>query len=1577
MAQIKKLQSGGESPTPTSDKPKKRMFNGVELTDEYLNALKPKLGSWIKENSPYSSDVREWDAAVNEVIEELKTNDPVVSPTGAVTIGKFQTNPGHRGTLGTKFNLFGNIKDIKGLVGDKLVEMINNSTTTQQSQSSQTDTTYPQEKKHYDVSKTISDRYFAGNWDNAQKGIQDLKLDERLSYVREGLKDSILKYKEMHGEDSPYLNKLQELNNPALTADQLKKIGYGMGMDVSEFLEDSTTRQDTTSTDPFAALKEYGEVIDDDYLRDKGRIALKDKTTGKVRILDRNDFSKEYGPESSGEIETTYGNHYGKGMFYDPNEGWKWGTKKELAQGNLYNTVTQKYQEIFNKNKAIATPNTIDFKNTYDPVLTGLRNRETNSLNYNDISNQFSNLGQNRVIVKDAVYDDLGNIDLQNSKTFYFDKAKNTLIPVGIDLNPTGPATARSLTTKDFTGQIFDLGAFGAGMNPTVGELGTAYSTDLGVSDRVDPNLAERFTGRVVGFQNKEITPDNVVDFYKEVVKKNFTQNLTGDEAKNLANTILKIYNDPKFKVKTALSPQFLEQLKKVLEELRTKEKVETYRKDYLNENQKNSSVNTNKFVNSGPKYKQGGILKRQAGGGIQSKKIEHTPLTKMKSPAMGYGSARIGDVGTFSTADTLDLTAAGLDAVSLVGGPVGIATAGAATIAQSIADSKRYGFWSKENATGLGINLAFTLLAAVPGGGLLKAGKTASKAGKLGKLIGSSANPAIKAGKKVDQAKDLLKVAEESGFKLLKGSPQDVAKLEESLKVADKIIKNADNPTKLSKILNSKSVKAASNITRYGMIGVGASAGINSAGNIIEDVSASGDLSSAKISDLRGLVGGAAAWKGVKQNLNQSRLRKVTESTIVPKELTTTVKFKNIPDEFADLKKIEIGASTTKEGALKTVKSNISSKIDELKKQLGDSADKDLTDKIKSLEESLNKVDIDTNVFKKAAESLKKSKNKATGASSKFVKERIVGDWDTRDVKESFKGYKFDSKGKLIDGDDLKRSERKGLEYAKKMGYFEESPFDKAIKDLQNYKPDYSIKKSKVRQLALPAHNSKVKKRYTNPIINKPKLAPLNNIINSPFRLPQGYGPAFKQGGKLIRKGQDGLKDGLNYSLRQPTKRIDYTQNGVNKINSLWNSTSPLFQGNISNYISGETTTTPYTGLKLGQFRNAVKVDPVIPPGVTPTKNSVVEPTKTPSLTMTPGDAKNVKKDGFNLDASRLQELPKYLHALNTNKRVANRLQSVSPVLGQMPTEIYKPVVTNLANENIVNNQVSSAIGQSRRPFTSDANLYKAGQLQAMSNTLPYTLQAKSANTNMYNESLMASKDSAEKYSGLRTEIANANRERIGAKEGRDATISAGRLAADNASYANFMDSQNKITDRNKMYKHQQDTQLGLNRLKEGFEGQIKPLDEAFNNLNNYEKSQVYQKFLQEQKINPRLKWEDYKIGDKSGMDLWRNEQEMARDVRQKKYDELMPMYQEQITNLQYRNPFTSNINMGTSFMKKGGSINEKIEIQHMKNKIKAQEIDAKNMNKSLETRQKAVKSILNGLSKESMFLLKTMLGK
>ena len=51
--------------------------------------------------------------------------------------------------------------------------------------------------------------------------------------------------------------------------------------------------------------------------------------------------------------------------------------------------------------------------------------------------------------------------------------------------------------------------------------------------------------------------------------------------------------------------------------------------------------------------------------------------------------------------------------------------------------------------------------------------------------------------------------------------------------------------------------------------------------------------------------------------------------------------------------------------------------------------------------------------------------------------------------------------------------------------------------------------------------------------------------------------------------------------------------------------------------------------------------------------------------------------------------------------------------------------------------------------------------------------------------------------------------------------------------------------------------------------------------------------------------------------------------------------------------------------------------KVQNLKNKMKAKEMDAKYADKSLDRKQKEVQSILNGLSRESLFLLKTMLGK
>ena len=58
MAQVKKLKSGGTSPSNTQTTPKKRVYNGVELTDVDLDKIVNDTAEFISKNSNYSEDVR-------------------------------------------------------------------------------------------------------------------------------------------------------------------------------------------------------------------------------------------------------------------------------------------------------------------------------------------------------------------------------------------------------------------------------------------------------------------------------------------------------------------------------------------------------------------------------------------------------------------------------------------------------------------------------------------------------------------------------------------------------------------------------------------------------------------------------------------------------------------------------------------------------------------------------------------------------------------------------------------------------------------------------------------------------------------------------------------------------------------------------------------------------------------------------------------------------------------------------------------------------------------------------------------------------------------------------------------------------------------------------------------------------------------------------------------------------------------------------------------------------------------------------------------------------------------------------
>lgn len=215
-----------------------RIYKGVEITDTDIEYYQTELLRWVKDNTTLSSDFNKMNNCVTLIVNELKKGHvPSVTSNGAIIIGNYKTPAGKRGTFGTDFNLFGNISDEVGVTADKTIEYFDKLIEAKKSQITSTTPTTPTQKYHSDLSKTISDRYFGGNWQNAQKGIKYWDAETRRNRARQGIIDAIVLYKEEYGEDSPYISKLSQLSNPKISTNEIIEIAFSMGMDPTWIFE--------------------------------------------------------------------------------------------------------------------------------------------------------------------------------------------------------------------------------------------------------------------------------------------------------------------------------------------------------------------------------------------------------------------------------------------------------------------------------------------------------------------------------------------------------------------------------------------------------------------------------------------------------------------------------------------------------------------------------------------------------------------------------------------------------------------------------------------------------------------------------------------------------------------------------------------------------------------------------------------------------------------------------------------------------------------------------------------------------------------------------------------------------------------------------------------------------------------------------------------------------------------------------------------------------------------------------------------------------------------------------------------
>ena len=1512
MAQVKKLQDGGASPSNTQTTPIKRMYNGVELTDADLDKIVNNTAEFISKNSNYSEDIRGISELSNRLKEELKKgNMPEFDPTGTgVKIGDINISAGKHNQ-----NIFGNFSGDK--LGREFAFRLKEGfdSYTKPSEGSQiTETATPTQKYHVGLARTISDRYFGGNWENAQKGIGELTPDKRLSYVKQGLKDSILKYKEEYGESSKYSSRLSEID--AATPERIKEIAYEMGFDATDFLEGTaaereTTKQKAASEDPYYALRQQGEVIEDDYLSSKGLIGFKDKK-GVTHLVSKSDPTQQY-TDTNPVLETTWGQHYGKGIFYNPTLGYNWGDRNKFKTDSNYFNIAEPFyaqQEAKTKAGVESSINSIDFNTQFDPTFAILRDKTTNKFDYIDATKYFSGLAtgnQKLIIPKNRIkYTSIGDIDLNDLNAYMYDKDLNKNVPVTIKLNSSGSSQAIGNN-----GKVYDLGVIGENFGNN-SEINTTYNTSLGSYSDLNSNIENRLRSRVTGFENKLVTKDNINDFLYQVNRQNFTNDLSVEEAKNLSNLVKKYYSQ----YKPTLSQQSIVNIQKALSKLdTTTTDIKTNKQFYKSRGTTSS-------------FKKGGVLKYQVGGGVKAKISDKVkPLEKTNNPNLGYGSARLSDLNTSTFSDNADMISTGLDALSLAGGAVGVGAGLASTLVQAVGDSNRSGFLSSDMLKNLGINLGFTALAFIPGASAAKIGKIAKTASKLKnatKFI-KDTEKAVKVLSKVENLSD------------------DAKKALKAVDMAKKVVADAEKGKDITKFINKVTLnpitKTAATAARVGFSGLGISTGIDSAKNIIEDGG------NARISDIRGLVAGFAGARAATGMVKNSLIRKGTELKTPINKVQT-----------------EIAEDTSKLSKLKT----------------------------------------------KTSDSVKNISNKT----SNFVKEKVTDNWESRKLKSE------EGAGWLT---------KVGINQAKKAGFTEDGLGRNVNQKLIDVLNNESKLTSKPR-LALPEYKPNVVSKPISgkyPVADEPynpvkafqesinNLLKVNNIskvskntlntktsksVKVKYKKANGQrvkglknkglvdnngqiSMKFKQGGKLVPKFQ---KSGqLNWTLqnnneknyfKQPTylDKLYQTQNSnlKNRLETVWNPNSPIYKsGESTETISGEQIKTPIYNTK---FRGN--------PG-TPEKTFTRK--DTPEITTTDPNGSNkkteytpYKKRTLNIDPTRVIESVKLADAIGTNTNISKKLRSVSSVMLQTPSEIYKPVVTNLANENFVNNQVNSYLHQASRPMTSDASLQKGTQLEALSKTIPMIIQARAANTDMYNQTLGASRDNAEKYAGVRTEVANANRERIGANEARLAQIGATELAVNKESRNAFADEEIKNYKERAIRDFGVKSQLELNRLNTELNNKLKPYSERYSNLLNDPKtSAIYGRAKAWHAAFPDRNLEDYTENGKTYSELLTLEQSNAQKAYEAESEKLRPYYETAMINLRGSNPYNRTYSFGT--YKKGGSIDAKVEIQNLKNKMKAKEINAKSDDKAKDRNERAVANILKSMSKESLFLLKTMLGK
>lgn len=172
--------------------------------------------------------------------------------------------------------------------------------------------------------------------------------------------------------------------------------------------------------------------------------------------------------------------------------------------------------------------------------------------------------------------------------------------------------------------------------------------------------------------------------------------------------------------------------------------------------------------------------------------------------------------------------------------------------------------------------------------------------------------------------------------------------------------------------------------------------------------------------------------------------------------------------------------------------------------------------------------------------------------------------------------------------------------------------------------------------------------------------------------------------------------------------------------------------------------------------------------------------------------EKQKTSSNDFNNFASQLSPellgISRLFQSLRTNNRITNTImKSLNPVL-KNTYERYSPITGNFGEMQFRNNQAANLRRQASRPFTSDASLQLAGQLDANKQAQDLEYQGYVADNKEIQRTKEAALARQEDNMARRSEVANFNRASINQTNRDRAELSATRLRRNWQSIDNFL---------------------------------------------------------------------------------------------------------------------------------------------------------------------------------------------